>query len=80
MKHAPLVDKKRVCTYQRMNESVYFKSLDARAKKRYLEKLVCVGLSIEDDPYLPSNYGKFANDMTTWPTLEYGHIFCYFIK
>ena len=29
---------------------------------------------------MPSNYEKFANDMTTWPTLEYGHIFCYFIK
>jgi len=59
---------------------ITFKSLDVRAKQCYLEKLSCVGLSINDDPYLESNQGRFANDMTTSPVLEYGHIFGYFIK
>jgi len=48
-----------------MDGSDYFKSLDVRAKERYLEKLSCVGLSINYDPYLESNQGRFANDMTT---------------
>ena len=29
--------------------------LEAKAKERYREKLSCVGLSIQDDPYLPKN-------------------------
>ena len=60
--------------------SSYFETLNAMGKERYSEKLTCVGLSIRDDPYLPENNGKFVADMTTWPQLEYGHIFVYFIK
>ena len=29
--------------------------LEAKAKERYREKLSCVGLSIQDNPYLPKN-------------------------
>ena len=38
-----------------MENSSYFESLDAKAKERYREKLSCVGLSIQEDPYLPTN-------------------------
>ena len=62
-----------------MENSSYFESLDAKAKERYREKLSCVGLSIQDDPYLPTNDARFVNDMATWPRIEFGHIFAYFI-
>ncbi len=51
--------------------STYFDSLKDKEKERYAGKLSCVGLSIEDDPYLPESEGKFKADMTTWPTIEY---------
>ena len=38
-----------------MENSSYFESLEAKAKGSYCEKLSCVGLSIQDDPYLPKN-------------------------
>ncbi len=44
--------------------STYFESLKDKEKERYAEKLSCVGLSIEDDPYLPESEGKFKADMT----------------
>ena len=43
----------------------YFESVEAKAKGRYCEKLSCVGLSIQDDPYLPKNDARFVNDMAT---------------
>ena len=62
-----------------MENSSYFESLDAKAKERFREKLSCVGLSIQDDPYLPTNDARFVNDMATWPRIEFSHIFAYFI-
>ena len=50
-----------------------------KAKERYREKLSCVGLSTQDDPYLPTNDARFVNDMASWPRIEFGHIFAYFI-
>ena len=55
-------------------KSSYVNSLDAEAKRRYCEKLSSVGLSTTDDPYLPANVGKYANDMTTWPKIEFSAI------
>ena len=46
-----------------MENSKYFESLEVKAKERYREKLSCVGLSIQDDPYLPKNDARFINDM-----------------
>ena len=46
-----------------MENSSYFESLEAKAKERYREKLSCVGLSIQDDPYLPKNDVRFVNGM-----------------
>ena len=46
-----------------MEDSSYFESLEAKAKERYREKLSCIGLSIQDDPYLPENDERFVNDM-----------------
>ena len=63
-----------------MATNSYFETLEATARQQYKEKLSCVGLSISDDPYLTSNEGRFANDMASWPRIEYGHIFGYFIK
>ena len=62
-----------------LENSSYFESLDAKAKERYHEKLSCVGLSIQDDHYLPTNDARFVNDMVIWPQIEFGHIFAYFI-
>ena len=57
--------------------SSYFESLDWQGKKRYKEKLETVGLSLEANPY--SSDDRFSTDMTSWPKIEYGHIFAYFI-
>ena len=57
--------------------SGYFESLDWQGKKRYKEKLETVGLSLEDDLYCSDE--RFSSDMTSWPKIEYGHIFAYFI-
>jgi hypothetical protein len=54
--------------------SDYFVSLDPVAKDRYRQKLKLLGL---EDPYLDAGY---VDDMTLWPPVEFGHIFCYFIE
>ena len=59
--------------------SVYFKSLQGPARVRYLEKLRLIGLGENEDPYSNSNSSKFVEDLTLWPTVEYGHIFGYFV-
>ena len=59
--------------------SDYYKKLDSIAKTRYLEKLKLLGLDEKDDPYDPINSHNFVDDMTRWPAVEYGHIFCYYI-
>ena len=48
-----------------MENSSYFESLEANAKGSYCEKLSCVDLSIQDDPYLPRIDARFVNDMAT---------------
>ena len=60
--------------------SDYFTSLDPVARKRYVERLNLLGLDQSGDPYANSNSGKFANDMTKWPPVEFGHVFFYFIE
>ena len=60
--------------------SNYFKNLDPIAKKRYFEKLHLLDLGESDDPYAERNHEKIEDDMTRWPAVEYGHIFCYFIE
>ena len=60
--------------------SDYLQSLDSTAKDRYIRKLQVLGLTEEDDPYAARNGGKFTEDMTLWPPVEYGHIFCYFVE
>ena len=54
--------------------------LDSIAKTRYLEKLKLLGLDKKDDPYDPINSHNFVDDMTRWPAVEYGNIFCYYIQ
>uniref|UniRef100_A0A1X7T5A1 Uncharacterized protein n=1 Tax=Amphimedon queenslandica TaxID=400682 RepID=A0A1X7T5A1_AMPQE len=60
--------------------SEYYKKLDAVAHKRYLEKLQLLDLGIKDDPYSLALDAIFIDDITKWPKVEYGHIFCYFIE
>ena len=51
------------------------------AKSRYREKLQTVGLTIEDDTYIPENHKNYLTDnMSLRPKVEYGHIFAYFIE
>ena len=58
--------------------SDYFVSLDSAAKERYCQRLGLLGLDENSDPY--RNAEDFVDDMTLWPPVEYGHIFCYFIE
>ena len=53
-------------------------SLDPVAKERYRQKLKILGLDEKCDPYLDD--GGYVDDMTLWPPVEFGHIFCYFIE
>ena len=50
------------------------------AKNRYAEKQMSVGLSIEDDPFLPKNSNRFANSLSNWPQTEFGLIFTSFLS
>ena len=60
--------------------SDYYKSIDPIATKRYIEKLHLLDLAESKDPYAERSNDKFEDDMTRWPPVEYGHIFCYFIE
>ena len=61
--------------------SEHYNGLKNTAKSRYREKLQSVGLTIEDDPYIPENHKNYLTDnMSLWPKVEYGHIFAYFIE
>ena len=60
--------------------SEYYNGLKNTAKSRYREKLT-VGLTIEDDPYIPENHKNyFIDNISLWPKVEYGHIFACFIE
>ena len=58
----------------------YRKTLLRRAD--ILEKLKLLGLEEKDDPYEleASNSCNFIDDMTKWPSVEYGRIFCYYVQ
>ena len=60
-------------------EMDYFSSLNAIGQHRYMDKLRLLDLSLADDPYNVANSISFVKDMSHWPPLEYGHIFCYFV-
>ena len=60
--------------------SEYLKSLDATTRERYVRRLEVLGLKEEDDPYADNNSEKFIDDLASWPPIEYGNIFCYFIE
>ncbi len=62
----------------RMSE--YCKSLEGVAKQRYRKKINLLGLQEEDEPYSERSLLKFIDDLTLWPPVEYGHIFCYFVE
>ena len=51
--------------------SDYYKKLDSIAKARHLKLL---GLDEKDDPHDPINGHNFVDDMTRWPTVDYGHL------
>jgi len=57
--------------------SEYFDSLRDDDKERYEAKLDAIGLQLEKDPY--GGERDYKADMTSWPPVEYGHIFAYFI-
>ena len=60
--------------------SEYYESLGSKERARYITKLEAVGLALEDDPYSKESGRNFEANMTSWPPLEYGHIFGYFIS
>ena len=55
-------------------------TLDPRAKTKYLAKIQLVSCTASKDPYEMWKEGKFKEDMTLWPPVECGHIFCYFVE
>ena len=55
-------------------------TLDATGKQRYKEKLESAGLSIVDDPYLPENNSRFSADLSSFPQIEYRHIFAWLLR
>ena len=54
-------------------------ALDSIAWAGYKEKLQLIGISKEEDPYLLWESDRFVDEMTLWPPIECGHIFCYFM-
>ena len=58
--------------------SLYYKCMPPVAKARYFEKLRMLGLAEDDDPY--ANEARFVDDLSEWPPIEYGNIFCYFVQ
>ena len=58
--------------------SDYYKSLNPTSRVRYVEKLSYLSLKEEEDPY--DNRDKFKDDMSKWPLVEFGHIFCYYVE
>ena len=67
------------CLWRAM-ASAYYSALDASAKRRYEEKLSLVGLSIQDDPYSSEKKHRFTDGLATWPQIEFGHTFTYFVS
>ncbi len=61
----------------RMSE--YCKSLEGVAKQRYKKKINLLGLQEDGEPYSERSLLKFIDDLTLWPPVLYGHIFCYFV-
>ena len=57
--------------------SDYFNSLKDEDKERYEAKLNAIGLQLDKDPYRGEH--EYEADMTSWPPVEHGHIFAYFI-
>ena len=57
--------------------SEYFDSLKDDDKERCKAKLNAIGLQLEKDPYRGER--DYEADMTSWPPVEHGHIFAYFI-
>ena len=54
--------------------------LDPIAQRRYIAKLQLLDLAEEDDPYAQQNSGKFVDDMSKWPVVEYANIFFYYLE
>ena len=53
-----------------MENSSYFESLEAKAKGKYCEKLSYIGLSIQDNPYLPKHDARLVNDKAVEPGIH----------
>ena len=58
-----------------MNEN--YESLGSSEKGTYIAELEAVGLTLEDDPNSKESGRIFETNMSSWPPLDYGHIFGY---
>ena len=62
-----------------IHECVFSGHGDAVARVRYIPRKVDLGVDLR----ICTNYGArkiFVENMTMWPTVEYSHIFCYFVE
>ena len=57
----------------------YCKSLGSSEKARYIAKLEAVDLTLEDNPNSKWSGRILETNMASWPSVDYGHIFGYFI-
>ena len=58
-----------------MQTSAYLSSLPWEARKRYTDKLKISGVTLPD-PY-SIDQGLWTEDVTSWPTLEFGDLYSY---
>ena len=58
--------------------SDYYKFLDPTSQVRYVKKLSYLSLREAEGPYC--NCDKFKNNMSKWPSVEFGHILCFYTE
>ena len=64
----------------------YLDSLPAVAKERYIRKLQCLygGSGVSMDkllcPYDDITDDQWADDVSQWPPVEFGHVYMYFVE
>ena len=64
-----------------IENSSYFKSLEAKAKERCCEKLSCVKVYLSKTTLIcRQTMQDSSSDMSTWPRILFGNIFGYFIS
>ena len=65
--------------YEKMKEQL-LSGLEEKNKKANELKLKVAGVSLQDDPCSLDRSGQWSTELISWPKMEYGDIFSYFIS